>query len=83
MIKDTINLYTTESCPKCKILKQLAESSNYIKQTDFKIIDLDKDKQSVYLLEEQNIKELPVLLVNNDFLNFQDAIKFIRYKDSE
>lgn len=80
-MKHVINLYTKESCPKCKILKEECKNSDIIKNSDFQIsvIDVnDKSNTDLQLLIEQGFSVLPVLLVDNTFLDFTKAMSFIR-----
>lgn len=80
-MKDTINLYTTISCPKCKILVNECKNNDKIKDSDFKIITINTDNKydtDLQLLLEHNITSLPVLLINNQFLNFNEAMTWLR-----
>lgn len=62
-----ITIYTTETCPKCKILKKKLED----KQLQY--IDIwDEDE-----LLKLGIDEVPVLKVEDKFLNFGDAIAWV------
>lgn len=81
---DVINLYTLENCPKCAILKKKCSNSKYVQNSDFSIITIDpsnKDDTDVQLLIEKGISQMPVLLVNNTFYDFDDAIKYIAARD--
>ena len=82
MKKDIVNLYVSAlGCPKCSVLKGVCENSDYIKQTDFKIIEVNPNNSNdtdLQLLLENGIKEFPVLLVNDDFYDFSKAMLFIR-----
>ena len=79
--KDVINLYTTPNCPKCNILKTLCENSDYIKTSDFQICDITGENNTYAdLLSEKGFNQVPVLLVNDTFYNFNDALTFIRSK---
>ena len=78
---DTVNIYTTKDCPKCKILLNLCEKSNKLKNTDYQIIEIDTSDTTdtnFQLLVENNITMLPVILINNDFLDFNDSILWLR-----
>lgn len=82
MEKDVINLYTIPNCPKCNILKSLCKNSKYILDSDFQVCDISQEGNETYanLLAEEGFKEVPVLLVNNTFYSFNDALTFIRSK---
>lgn len=79
---DIINLYVLKNsnCPKCKILRKKCKDSWYINNSDFQVIEvdpIDPNDSSVFTLVENNIIDMPVLLVNNTFYNFADAMKLI------
>lgn len=62
-----ITIYTTETCPKCKILKKKLEA----KQLQY--IDIwDEDE-----LLKLGIDEVPVLKVDDKLLNFGDAVAWV------
>jgi glutaredoxin len=62
-----ITIYTTETCPKCKILKKKLADKNI----DFIEIH-NKDK-----LLELNITEVPVLKINDTLYDFTSANTWI------
>ena len=62
-----ITIYTTETCPKCKILKKKLVDKNI----DFIEIH-NKDK-----LLELNITEVPVLKINDTLYDFTSANTWI------
>lgn len=62
-----VTIYTTETCPKCKILKK--------KLTD-KNIDF-KDETDVEELLRLGIKDVPVLKVDETLLDFSAANSWI------
>lgn len=80
----TINLYTQEGCPKCTILRRACNESEFIKHNDFKEIKLnpadDKDTD-LQLLIEHDIRSMPVLLVDDKFYNFGEAMEFLGDKE--
>lgn len=63
-------LYSTESCPRCKILKQKLTDNN---------IEFE-ECHDMEILESLNIEEVPQLLVNDKLLSFGEAVKFINNK---
>ena len=62
-----VTIYTTETCPKCKILKK--------KLTD-KNIDF-KDETDVEVLKSLGIYDVPVLNVDGTLLDFSAANSWI------
>lgn len=62
-----VTIYTTETCPKCKILKK--------KLTD-KNIDF-KDETDVEVLKNLGIYDVPVLNVDGTLLDFSAANSWI------
>lgn len=80
-IKHVINLYTTIGCPKCNVLRNKCAKSDIIANSDFEEVIIDpsnKDDTDLQLLIEHNITQLPVLLVDNTFMNFNEAMSFIK-----
>lgn len=61
-----IIFYTTH-CPKCSVLKKKLESKG--------IVFLETD--NITELIEKGIKEAPVLKIEDNFLTFSDAIKWV------
>lgn len=80
MEKDTINLYVTTGCPKCRIIKEMCKNNPKIVSSDFKIIDVINDETDTdfQLLIEKGMTTFPVLLVNDDFMNFSSAVEWLR-----
>lgn len=62
-----ITIYTTETCPKCKILKKKlnTKSINY------------KEINDIEILKSLDIYEVPILEVNDKYLNFSEANNWI------
>lgn len=82
--KDVVNLYTIDNCPKCNLLKNFCSESQFIADSDFKIINIKDDSDTDYhLLREHHILSMPVLLVNNTFYTFAEAIDFLRKQDNK
>lgn len=63
-----IILYKTPTCPMCKLLIKELEEANI----DFKIID------DIEILEEKNITHVPILEVKGKYMNFQEALNWVR-----
>lgn len=62
-----ITIYTTETCPKCKILKKKLTDKNI----DFKEIN------DIEILKSLDIYEVPVLDVDDTLLDFSAANSWI------
>lgn len=62
-----ITIYTTETCPKCKILKKKLQNKEipYVE-----IQDIDE-------LIKLNIDEVPVVKVDDDIMNFNEAVTWV------
>lgn len=64
-----ITLYTTETCPRCKVLKTKLEQANIEFETT---LDISK-------LESLGILQVPMLEMDNgEMLDFNAAIKFLK-----
>lgn len=62
-----IEIYTTDKCPMCKILKEKMDKKNiqYNEVSDIKI------------LMEKNIRSVPVLNIDGVFMNFVEANSWV------
>lgn len=77
----TINLYTTEGCPKCNILRKRCKESPIIADADFKEFKVsvnDKNDTNLMLLIEKGMTNFPVLLVDDDFMDFNKAMEYLK-----
>lgn len=63
-MNDSIKLYSSPTCPKCRALK-LKLSEKHIEYTEIQDVDT---------LLKLNIKSLPVLQVNEEFLTMPQAM---------
>ena len=63
-----MTLYTTDTCPKCKVLKLKLASKNieYVEISDINVITA------------KGIKSVPVLEVDGEMLNLSQANDFIK-----
>lgn len=63
-----MTLYTTETCPRCKVLKMKLQAKNveYIEISDMDVITA------------KGIKSVPVLEVDGEMLNLSQANDFIK-----
>ena len=62
-----MTIYTTPTCGKCKVLKAKLASKG-MKYTEC---------QDIGIMQSLNIFNVPVLEVDNTFLSFEEAIKYI------
>lgn len=62
-----LTLYTTESCPRCKVLKMKLDKKN-IKYDEVSDVDV---------LVSKGIKQAPVLEIDGEFLNLSQANDYI------
>ena len=62
-----ITIYTTETCPKCKILKKKLDSKN---------IEYN-EVNDIEILKSLDIYDVPILEVNDKYLNFSEANNWI------
>lgn len=62
-----ITIYTTEACPRCKILKKKLDSKN-IQYEEINDIEI---------LKSLDIYEVPVLEIDNELLEFNKANEWV------
>lgn len=66
---ESVTLYSTH-CPRCNVLEKKLTSANI----NFEYIDdFDVDKLS----EESGIQSAPVLKVNDTYMDFSEAVKWV------
>jgi len=65
-----ITLYST-NCPKCNVLEQKLNSANI----DFNV------SNDIENLIKKGFREAPILEIDDQYLNFSEAIKWIREKE--
>lgn len=65
-----VRLYST-GCPKCKVLKSKLESAN----VEYDLIE-DQDEVMAFA-EEHNLREAPILVIDDEILTFKDALKHL------
>lgn len=63
-----INLYTSPTCSKCKILK------NYMieQKISFNEIDITLDEKGLNKLKENKLYQLPIIEINNKLIPFHN-----------
>lgn len=71
-----IRLYSTH-CPRCRIVEMKLEQ----KKIEFEMVD-DENKV-VEVGKTHGIMQAPIMEVDGEFLNFNDAVKFINEQASE
>lgn len=69
-MEDKIILYTI-NCPKCKVLELK------LKQKNLSYSTVDNAEEVVKIGKLHNINSAPFIYVNDTFLDFSQAIKFI------
>ena len=62
-----ITIYTTETCPKCRILKKKLEDKG-LEYTEV----TDEEK-----LRQMDILSVPVMTVDGERMDFAEAIKYV------
>lgn len=62
-----ITIYTTETCPRCKILKMKLDSKNIEYEENY---DIDK-------LAEMNVMSVPQLVIDDKMMDFGEAISWV------
>ena len=68
-----LKLYKLPTCPKCRVLCMKLDSKNLQYEVS---TDLDE-------MEAFGIQSVPVLMVDDDRYNFEQAIKWVNGVDSE
>lgn len=63
-MKDSIKVYSSVTCPKCKMLKM------ELQKRGFKF----EDCQDIEYMSSLGIKDIPMMSVNNTLYNFKEAI---------
>lgn len=67
-MKDSITVYSSPTCPKCKMLKLTLQKEG---------IEYEEN-QDLEVMKSLGITSVPVLSVNGQLFGMQDAIKWIR-----
>ena len=66
-----IKLYSTK-CPKCKVIESKLEQLG----KEYELI-VDQDEITKFA-EEHNLREAPILVVDDQIMLFKDAINYLR-----
>jgi glutaredoxin len=67
-MKDSITLYSSPTCPKCRMLKIELDKHN---------IEYNETHETDFIAEK-GFTSLPVLEVNGDFLTMPNAVKWLK-----
>lgn len=62
-----VEIYTTSTCPRCKILKDKLQAKN----VEY------KENQNVEEMARLGIEEVPKLMVDGSLLGFGDAVAWV------
>lgn len=69
---DKITLYST-NCPKCKVVSKKLEMKNI----QFDTVEAKGRQDVIDMLAGKGFKSMPVLEVDNNFMDFSTAVKWI------
>lgn len=65
-----VKVYTKNKCQACNMTKRKLDSLNI----EYKVINIDENKEAAELLKSKNIKTVPVVVIN-DFERFWIGFK--------
>lgn len=68
---DRIVLYSTH-CPKCRVIEKKLEQKNI----DYELVEA-KEPNVINMLMEKGFRQMPILAVEGQFLDFSKANKWI------
>lgn len=57
----------TNNCPRCTVLKKKLEQAKILYEPNYDLTEIEK----------KGIEQLPVLKVNNSYLDFKEAVKWV------
>lgn len=66
-----VTIYTTDTCPRCKILKEKMKA----KGVEY------KEVQDIIIMSAKGISTVPVLEVDGDMMDFSKANKWVNEKE--
>lgn len=69
---DLITLYSTH-CPKCKVVEKKLQQ----KGINYNIINCKEDTSAIETLIDKGFKQMPILQIGEEYLDFSKAIKWI------
>ena len=65
-MEENIVIFTTDTCPKCEILKSKLKNKN-----------IEYNEGDLKEIINAGFKSVPVLKINNEYLDFSNAIKYV------
>lgn len=68
-MKDSITIYSSPTCPKCKALKLQLQKAH---------IEYNEEQNDYSPLEQRKMSNLPILQVGDKFLTMAEAIAWIK-----
>lgn len=71
-----MNILYATNCPKCKIIKGRLEYLNI----KYKLVDNVDDIKKFN--NDNNLKGVPILLIDDHILDFNEAMKYLNIKES-
>lgn len=69
---DNIRLYSTH-CPKCRVVEKKLEQAGI----QYELIDAKENQEVLDELMALGVRQMPVLKVNDELLEFSEIIKWI------
>ena len=70
-----VTIYST-GCPKCRVIEKKLKQAG----VNFFIVDCKEDPSAIDMLVEKGFRQMPVLQVKEEYLNFMQANKWIGEK---
>lgn len=69
-----ITIYSTEICPKCKVLKKKLIEKN------IEFEEIQDQEVVAKVAEETMISEVPIIKIDDQYMNFPAAVNWINYE---
>lgn len=69
-----ITIYSTELCPKCKVLKAKLTAKN------IEFEEIQDQEEVARVAEETMIGEVPIIKIDDQYMNFPAAVNWINYE---
>lgn len=67
-MKDSITIYSSPTCPKCRALKMQLDKAN---------IEYNEEQSNYAPIQERGMHNLPVLQVGDQFFNMSEALNWL------
>lgn len=74
---NTIKVYSTPSCTKCKMLKDKLKK----KQIDFTEINLFQHKDLIDKFSKKGIMSVPIVEIDNEIMDFKQANDWVNKRE--